>query len=52
VIVEYYLARWSRDNWRNNCHKSQKHVLYQILQDNVSKPCFLQLLSMVFLFWL
>jgi len=27
VIVEYYLARRSRDNWQNNCHNSQKHVL-------------------------
>jgi len=43
VIFEDYLARWSRDNWQNNCHKSQKHVLYQILQENVSKPWFLQL---------
>jgi len=38
VIVEHYSVRRSRDNWQNNCHKSQKHVFYQILQENVSKP--------------
>jgi len=43
VIVEYHLARRSRDNCQNNCHKSYKHVLYQILQENVSKPLFLHL---------
>jgi len=43
VIVEHYLVRWSRDNWQNNSHKSQKHVLYQILQENVPKLWFLQL---------
>jgi len=32
VIVEHYLAKRSRNNCQNNCHKSQKHVLYQILQ--------------------
>jgi len=40
VIVEHYLARQSRDNCQNNCHTSQKHVFYQMLQKNVSKPCF------------
>jgi len=43
VIVEHYLTRPSRDNCQNNCHNSQKHVLYQILQENFSKPLFLQL---------
>jgi len=43
VIVEHYLARWSRDNWQNNCHKFQKHGLYEILQENVPKLWFLQL---------
>jgi len=42
VIVEHYLARRSRDNWQNNCHNSQKYVLYKILQENVSKPWFLE----------
>jgi len=37
VIVEHYLVRRSRDNWKNNYHKSQKYVLYKILQENVSK---------------
>jgi len=32
MILEHYLARRSRDKCQNNCHKSQKHVLYQILQ--------------------
>jgi len=43
VIVEHHLARRSRDNCQNNYHNSQKHVLYQILQENVFKPWFLQL---------
>jgi len=43
LILEHYLARRSRVNCQNNGHKSQKHVLYQILQENVSKPGFLQL---------
>jgi len=38
LIVEHYLVRRSRDNCQNNCHKSQKHILYQVLQENVSKP--------------
>jgi len=42
VISEDYLAKQSRDNWQNNCHNSQKYVLYQILQENVSKSWFLQ----------
>jgi len=43
MIVKQYLARQSRDNCQNNCHTSQKNVLYQILQENFSKPCVLQL---------
>jgi len=43
VILEHYLARRSRDNCQNNCHKSQKHVLYQKLQEKVSKPWLSQL---------
>jgi len=38
VIEEHYLARRSRDNCQNNRHKSQKHVFYEILQENVPKP--------------
>jgi len=38
VIVEHYLTRGSRDNFQNNYHNFQKHVLYQILQEKVSKP--------------
>jgi len=51
VILEHYLVRLSRDNWQNKCHKSQKHVLYQILQENFSKSWFRQLLNMVWQFW-
>jgi len=32
-------------------HKSQKHSLYRILQENFSKLWFLQLQSMVWQFW-
>jgi len=38
VIVEHYLGRRSRDNCQTDFYKSQKHVLYQILQENVPKP--------------
>jgi len=31
VIVEHYSARRSRDNFQNNCHKPQKHVLFRKL---------------------
>jgi len=51
VVLEDSLAIQSRENCQNNCHKSQKHVLYQILQENVSKPWFLQLLRTVWQFW-
>jgi len=37
VIVKHFLARRSRDNCQNNYHISQKHVLYQTLEENVSK---------------
>jgi len=37
VLLEHYLARQSRDNCQNNSHKSQKHVLDRILQENFSK---------------
>jgi len=50
VIVEHYLARPSRDHCQNNCHKSQKHILFQILQENVSNSGFLQLLKIIFSF--
>jgi len=43
VTVEYYLPRRSRDNCQNKCHKSQKHVSEQKLQENFFKSCFLQL---------
>jgi len=51
VIVEHYLDRRSRGNFQYNCHNFQKHVLHQILQENVFKSWFLQLLSMVWQFW-
>jgi len=41
------LARQSRDHCPKNCHKSQKHVLFRILQENFPKPEFLQLLNTV-----
>jgi len=47
VVLKDNLARQSRDQ----NHKSQKHSLYWILQENVSKPWFLQLLSMIWQFW-
>jgi len=40
VIVEHYLARQSRDNCQNSGPKSQKHVLYQILQKTFLNPDF------------
>jgi len=51
MIVEHHLVRRSRDNCQHKCHKSQKHVLHQILQENFSKHRFLQLLSMIWQFW-
>jgi len=32
------LARQSRGHYQNNCHKSHKHVLYRLLEENFSKP--------------
>jgi len=37
MISEDCLVTQSRDNRQNSCHKSQKHVLYQIQQENASK---------------
>jgi len=51
VVLEPYLARQSRDNCQNNCHKSQKRVFSRILQENFSKLWFLHLLSTVWQFW-
>jgi len=43
VVLEDNVAKQSRDNGQNNHHKSQKHYLYPILKENVSKPWFMQL---------
>jgi len=34
VVLKDNLARQSRDDCQTHCHKSQKQVLYQTLQEN------------------
>jgi len=38
VVLVDNLARQLREYCQNNCHKSQKHILYRILHENFSKP--------------
>jgi len=47
VVLEDNLAGQSRNYCQNNRHKSQKHVLYRILQENYSKLRLLQVLITV-----